>query len=406
MTRSDVLPPGSRRWLAPVLLGLAVWLPCAWLLAWLALPSALCLWIFATTGSTALGWRLLLGWRPLLFLLVATLVGTALLFLLRLAVRTPKARLVLVALLTLPPVGMAMWQLRDLAREPPRTENRWGFHPSFAPRTTLHIAERGRPIAWDFRTNSEGYRAPEWHFPLDPDRERVLLVGDSFVYGFGISGDNATLDRRLEAELARRDPAHKRDVLNLAQLPAGLWYYTNILRIAARETHPRVLVMSFLGCSDLEPFDLQRVWYGRSERFMQALRMARLDDDIMVANKRATEGCMPEDSPEMGEALRADFDALLTDVEHAGARLIVWEPIASDGKSDPFFDPWRKRPALSFVNWERDVLPLAAARGEKLPVQWPQDPSLGIVGDGHPTARANALFAEAIAAKILAAPSR
>lgn len=67
-------------------------------------------------------------------------------------------------------------------------------------------------------TNSAGMRdaTREYSFEKEPGVVRVLLLGDSFVFGHGVE-DEQVVSSQLESELARRDPLDRRfQVLNLA----------------------------------------------------------------------------------------------------------------------------------------------------------------------------------------------
>ncbi len=392
--------PAPRR-----LLGLAAftlaWVACAWGIG-RTLPSTLLeAWLLVSGGGWSLAPWLAVTTRPMLCVAALSIAALSLVLLEHLLPLQGRAQHLRRWLLLLLPVALTIWPFIDLGTTVPRHANRWGFYPAFAQSATFRIPEKQRPsIIWQVTTNSEGFRAPEWSLPLPAGDERVLLAGDSFVYGFGIFQTEDLLDRRLEAALARLEPARRPHVLNLAQLPSGLWYGIHVLRAAARELKPQVLILSYIGCSDLEPMELQQIWQGRSARTVDWMRRLQIDNDVMIADERATQGCGPEDSVEMAADLRDDFEALVRDAEALHARLLVWEPLAPEGRSDPLFDPWRKRPAVTFLNWNQDVREPARQRGVVLPERWQDDPTLGIAGDGHPTARANALFADAIAARI------
>jgi len=383
----------------------ATWMACAWGLSQTLLPTLLEAWLVASGG----GWPLL-PWlaettRPLLCVASLATAALSLVLLEHLLPLPTRARHLRRWVLLLIPMLASTLALAGSDGGVPRRANRWGFYPAFAPSTTQRIQEKHRPsIIWQVKTNTEGFRAPQWQLPPPADQPRILLSGDSFIYGFGLLQAEDLLDRRIEAALQRLRPARQYRVLNLAQLPSGLWYGIHVLRAAAREMKPKVLILSYIGCSDLEPMELQQIWQGRSARTVDWMRRLAVDIDVMVANQRATQDCGPADSVDMGAHLRDDFAALVREVAASHARLIVWEPLAVRGQSDAFFDPWRGHAAVSFLSWDKDVREPARQRGLALPQRWQDDPTLGIAGDGHPTARANALFAEAIAAHIAGEP--
>lgn len=62
-----------------------------------------------------------------------------------------------------------------------------------------------------FSTNSEGFRGPEWD--MSPARRNVLLLGDSFGFGWGVAWGE-TIGQVLEKRLQEVDPRYQ--VINLA----------------------------------------------------------------------------------------------------------------------------------------------------------------------------------------------
>jgi hypothetical protein len=61
-------------------------------------------------------------------------------------------------------------------------------------------------------TNSLGFRGGEWD--LSPERRNIVILGDSFAFGWGVSLED-TLGKRVERELQKIDPRFQ--VINLAQ---------------------------------------------------------------------------------------------------------------------------------------------------------------------------------------------
>lgn len=66
-------------------------------------------------------------------------------------------------------------------------------------------------LAYSFSTNSEGFRGPEWD--MSPQRRNVLLLGDSFGFGWGVAWEE-TVGQILEKRLQEVDPRFQ--VVNLA----------------------------------------------------------------------------------------------------------------------------------------------------------------------------------------------
>ncbi|MDH3392532.1 MAG: GDSL-type esterase/lipase family protein [Desulfobulbaceae bacterium] len=66
-------------------------------------------------------------------------------------------------------------------------------------------------LDYTFSTNSEGFRGPEWD--MSPERRNVLLLGDSFGFGWGVAWEE-TVGKLLEKRLQGVDPRYQ--VVNLA----------------------------------------------------------------------------------------------------------------------------------------------------------------------------------------------
>lgn len=71
-------------------------------------------------------------------------------------------------------------------------------------------------------TNSYGFRGPEWD--LSANRKNVVILGDSFAFGWGVQWDQTAGDI-IEKQLQKKDPAYQ--VINLA-MPG--WDIDTIIR--------------------------------------------------------------------------------------------------------------------------------------------------------------------------------
>jgi hypothetical protein len=106
-----------------------------------------------------------------------------------------------------------------------------------------------------FTNNSLGYRDVEPAAPL-PARRRVLIVGDSFVWGDGIPTAQGTLPALLRARLEARAPGAW-DVVSAAYPGLGVYGYRRSVERLAPEVQPHVVVVGYLGSADLDPLDSQ-----------------------------------------------------------------------------------------------------------------------------------------------------
>jgi lysophospholipase L1-like esterase len=88
---------------------------------------------------------------------------------------------------------------------------------------TLHHELRPGFSSPNVRTNSFGLRSPEVAVPKPEGTFRILILGDSFTFGFGVA-DDKVFARRLEAQLRSRNPNASIEVVN-----AGVLSYCPLL---------------------------------------------------------------------------------------------------------------------------------------------------------------------------------
>lgn len=89
-------------------------------------------------------------------------------------------------------------------------------------------------------TNSHGFRGGEWD--LSPERRNVVVLGDSFAFGWGVSFEE-TAGKRLERELQKVDPRFQ--VINLAQSGYSVKEVVRSLEIFKDTLKPEAVVYIF-----------------------------------------------------------------------------------------------------------------------------------------------------------------
>ena len=288
----------------------------------------------------------------------------------------------------------------------PPSASRFGFYPGFRPNQTQMVQGPAGSVLPEclVRVNSFGFRGREWRTTAAKGVRRVLLVGDSFVWGAGIQKEADMLDRQLERELNARG-RERWEVLNIAASPAALWYYVNALIAVGREVRPDLYIMSFLGNYDLEPWEVQRVKTGLAPCVVAMMDHCGISKRLLRIGAEIGHRCSIKDKvdPETLADMHREFRKLVAFIDATDGRLLIWEPFMPNH----FFDGYRRHPRITFVNWSNiSGLPEGLRPDLHGEVRWQKDATLAFPGDGHPTPKGNALFAKIIAEKSFAALRR
>lgn len=148
----------------------------------------------------------------------------------------------------------------------------WRMHPGFLYTTTVPGERRTITVA----ANAQGMRDPE-NFEHACSRPRVVLIGDSFVWGAGLNYEE-TIGAQLEDSLG-----HRADVYNLAMPGFGLDQMWMSLRHQALALCPTLIVAGFID----DDWDRSLSAFRSANRFMSkptfvvdgdSLRPVRLTD--------------------------------------------------------------------------------------------------------------------------------
>ncbi|MBX3465179.1 MAG: SGNH/GDSL hydrolase family protein [Planctomycetes bacterium] len=154
------------------------------------------------------------------------------------------------------------------------------------------------------RTNHLGFRGPEVAEPKPAGTFRLLLLGDSVAFGWGVD-DEATFARRLEVEWNQAAPARRLEVVN-----TGHPMYDTCQQAATlREFLPRLepdLVLLVYVVNDVEPTrDLaEGLLHGRQPPASEALEVP---DDVWSWLERRLRPVLPATAQFLGA--RTDLDA-------------------------------------------------------------------------------------------------
>jgi hypothetical protein len=275
-------------------------------------------------------------------------------------------------------------------RKPPRG---WDLPLVLTPNKCAFLC-RGKGLAWCATecTNAWGFRGDLPEAARKPGSAKVLLLGDSYVYGSGVD-DAGRLDVALQGYLSKHD-ARRWEVSNFALPGLNFGSDVRIAGAAAPRFRPDFVVVGFLKCNDLEELDSMSDAEAYGERRYRFAQLAGIPGDIeeIARGRYACARTRDLDAPPSA-AVAAKFRADLAKLRELRKRfhfqLIVFS----------YFGP-----SALFAEAQRD--------GD-LTVLSPPDPLwqlsrelLAIPGDGHPTAAGNARFARQLGDAILAARAR
>ena len=100
--------------------------------------------------------------------------------------------------------------------------------------------------------NNVGLRGPDITLEKPPGVFRILGVGDSITFGYGVRVEDTFL-RTLEQDLNRSAPSHPRfEVINAGVPATGLEYYTHFIENEAQSMHPDLIVVC-MALNDIDP---------------------------------------------------------------------------------------------------------------------------------------------------------
>jgi lysophospholipase L1-like esterase len=197
---------------------------------------------------------------------------------------------------------------------------------------------RSTEFDYTFTANSRGLRGPDRPFAKPPGTRRVVVLGDSFVAGYGVP-DDAVFTVRLEA-LLNADSKARGEVINVGRDGASTIRELDFYTLLGRRFQPDTVVLAYFLGNDLREIveehdrDELRQWHpqGAARRSAYALfpnlylelallkasaeaRLAnqpRTDEQIMAALRRTCQ----ERSADFAVA-KAAYDRLAEEVKEA-----------------------------------------------------------------------------------------
>jgi hypothetical protein len=237
-------------------------------------------------------------------------------------------------------------------------------------------------------TNAWGFRGNLPDIARTPKKTRVLLIGDSYVYGSGVK-DAGRLDAALQEILMRRDPSRQWEVSNFALPGLNFYSYIRIAEAVVPKFRPDFIVIGFLKCNDLEEMDT----LGDIEAYGKPLYRAALSMGIqqhleMIERDRYACWRTKNNDVAPSDSITAKFDESLSRLLRIQKRFNFRLLVFSYFGPTPLFDRAQRDGELRVLS---PLDPLWQFSNERLSI--PQD--------GHPTAAGNKIFSQQLASEIL-----
>ncbi len=101
------------------------------------------------------------------------------------------------------------------------------------------------------KTNKLGFRGPEVEIAKPKDTYRILMLGDSVVFGWGVN-DAVTFSRRLERSLNEHDDPRTFEVINTGHLLYDTQQQLALLRSEGVALKPDLVILVYV-VNDIEP---------------------------------------------------------------------------------------------------------------------------------------------------------
>jgi lysophospholipase L1-like esterase len=245
----------------------------------------------------------------------------------------------------------------------------------------------------DVRINSNGLRDNELDYERKDGELRVLMLGDSLTFGWGVTVEN-TVAERLEALLDEAFPGRRVEVIN-----GGVGNYNTSMEVAwflseGIRYEPEVVILNYF-INDAEPTPKRKGGF-LAENFYAYVFLAGKADSILRkylnrVNWREYYRLLYDDEADGWQQAAHSINELAGFCEKNSIELrIVNYPELRELENYPFADVTEKIRSLARVHRVPFLDLLPAARVEDEPDLWVtrEDP--------HPNGRANELFARAI----------
>jgi lysophospholipase L1-like esterase len=255
-------------------------------------------------------------------------------------------------------------------------------------------------IHWRCSVNSTGQRGPEL-LPVDAGRRRVVVLGDSYTFGWAVA-DDETLPAALGRSLAAEDMAPEIEVVNAGVPGFNTWQQAAFLAEQWPVLRPDVVVLAFV-MNDAEPprvapcppnamYLCARSWLLEEAKYQLNRVLERPLFEPRILTQRSYLAQFADGAPERG-VCRAAFGAIVSRCRGAGVPLLVAvlpDTTCPVGQGYPYraihdtVSAWCAEHDVECVDLVDTIAELA-------------EPDRIVRGDGHPSPAAYTAFADALA---------
>lgn len=124
--------------------------------------------------------------------------------------------------------------------------------------------------AYPVRISTQGLRDDEYG-PARPDEYRIMLLGDSFTFGHGLTIEE-TISRQLQGILNERLPGKEISVINAGVVGYGPWQEHGLLREVGFGLEPDLVILQLLPSNDIHDTMLRDMKVPRSYPRLSSVR--------------------------------------------------------------------------------------------------------------------------------------
>jgi lysophospholipase L1-like esterase len=223
-------------------------------------------------------------------------------------------------------VGYPLTVIDEVVHQP----HQFGSLFTWNPNTTFQDTFVNRPQL-TYQMNRFGFRNPDWTIERKPGVRRIVVIGDSYVFGLGV-GDTDTLAAQLQRALQQKNPAQPVEVLNLGIPGHNLPTHVEMYETAARRLAPDMAIVCLTLPNDMARWDTQTRKVSEGQfgalsfaRFAFGDGAAAVFDWLWLTDRVTPEGLAILDA-ELARLERARLAA----PSHPRTWLFAYEPITSE----------------------------------------------------------------------------